>query len=152
NSHRHAEHADGFMRAPRLGTAVVIAAAAVLAGACTSSSVPEVPSKVPSDYLQLRFASVGQPLTTAKIPVGTKIAVRSITGHQDPPGYPTSTNPSIVRAIQWSTTTTPAPPGWYPFQAVSIGRADIWESYPCSVPACAAPIAHIVLTVVPTNA
>ena len=129
-------------------TAVVSAVAVGLIGACTS---PTGMPKVPTDYLQLRFGSAGQPLTTAKITVGTKIAIRAISGHQDPPGYPVSRNPSIVRAVQWSTT-TPAPGGWYPFQAVSIGRAVIGESYPCLGTACSAAMAQVVVTVVPANA
>jgi hypothetical protein len=127
---------------------VIAAAAAVLVGACTNPPAP----KVPSDYLQLSFASPGQPITTARITVGTKIAVQAISGHQDPPGYPISADPSIVRAIHWGTTTPPAPLGWYPFQAVSIGRAEIREGYPCSGTECAAMVAQIVVTVVPANA
>jgi hypothetical protein len=59
--------------------------------------------KVPTDYLQLTFAADPN---TGKLPsftigVGTKVAVLAIPGNQDPPGYPTSRNESIVQAVQW---------------------------------------------------
>lgn len=125
--------------------ALASAVAVLSLGACASSGG----SRVPSDYLQLRFAPVGKPVASATITVGTKVAVLALSGHQDPPGYPISQDPSVVKPIQW---VRPAPHGWYPFQALTFGRAVIWEGYPCSGAGCSAGRAEIVLTVVPASA
>ncbi len=119
--------------------------------ACATSAAVTV--TVPTDYLQLRFAPLTyteEQITSFTIGVGTKVAVLAIAGHQDPPGYPTSQDESIVRAIQWPEPSK-ASRNWYPFVAVKPGRVTIWESYPCSGTACAAAMAQIVLTVVSTG-
>lgn len=132
-------------------TAPILAAAVSFSMvACATSSAVTV--TVPTDYLQLRFAP--DPFT-GKIPsftigVGTKVAVLAIPGNQDPPGYPTSQDKSIVHAVQWPEPNT-APRNWYPFVAVKPGRVTISESYPCNGTGCAAAIAQIYLTVVSTG-
>ena len=128
----------------------VLAAAMTLAvaGCATQGSVSTDGAKVPTDYLQLRFPTYPpNEIPSFTIGVGSKVAVLAISGHQDPPGYPTSQNESVVRADKWPEPSQ-GPRGWYPFVAVSPGQATIWESYPCSGTGCAAMMATIVLTVV----
>ena len=110
---------------------ILVAAMSLSMAACASSAAVTV--TVPTDYLQLRFAPdpFAGDIPSFTIGVGTKVAVLAISGHQDPPGYPTSQDESIVRAIQWSEPNA-APSNWYPFVAVNPGKTTIWESYACS--------------------
>jgi hypothetical protein len=131
---------------PRLAAVMSLA----LAGCAKPHSMSTGDVKVPTNYLQLRFASdpsSSDPVPSFTIGVGTKVAVLAISGHQDPPGYPTSRDESVVRADRWPGPGQ-GPSGWYPFVAVRPGVATIWESYPCSGTGCAAMMATIVLTVV----
>ena len=129
--------------------AVAVAISLALVGCANRANIAA--AQFPTDYLQLRFAqSDSATIPSFTIGVGTKIAVLAIPGNQDPPGYPTSRDESVVRAASWPEPNT-APRNWYPFVAVNPGRTAIWESYPCSGTGCAAMMAQIVLTVVSTG-
>jgi hypothetical protein len=137
------------MAVRRQFTAPILAAAISLS---ITACAPAVAATVPTGYLQLRFAPLtytAEQITSFTIGVGTKVAVLAIPGNQDPPGYPTSQDESVVRAVQWPGPNK-APRNWYAFVAVGPGRATIVESYPCAGTGCAAAMAQIVLTVVGT--